>query len=69
MPKKLKIRWSLSVDFHFNIHLTISLADMEDKEREKKKASNQERQKSTRMPAHTQAVIMTVFVELSIYNE
>lgn len=38
MPKKLKIRWSLPVDFHFNIHLTISLADMEDKERERKKS-------------------------------
>lgn len=56
MPeKKLKISWSLSVDFHFNTHLTISLADMEGKER---RASIQERQKSTRIPAHTQAVIM-----------
>lgn len=33
VPAKIKISRPLSVDFHFNVHLTISLADMEGKER------------------------------------
>lgn len=52
---KLKRLWSLSVDIHFNTHLTISLADIEGKER---RASSRKRQKSTHIPACTQAVII-----------
>lgn len=49
--------WSFSVDFHFktHTHMTVSLADVEGKER---KSSCQERRKRTHVPAQTQAVIM-----------